>query len=53
MDFLHQNGINVPEWLSFSPDLSPIEHLWDELGRNPRDVRELRQAFEQEWIKIT
>ena len=32
-DFLGQNNVQVLPWTAFSPDLSPIEHLWDQLGR--------------------
>ena len=31
-DFLNQNHIRVLPWPVLSPDLSPIEHLWDELA---------------------
>ena len=33
MDFFNQNGLQVLPWLAFSPDLNPIEHLWDQLGK--------------------
>lgn len=59
MQFLNQNGINVLDWPSFSPDLSPIEHLWDELGRTvrkrnppPQNVQQLRQALIAEWNNL-
>ena len=35
-DFLNQNHIRVLPCPALSPDLSPIEHLWDELGRHVR-----------------
>ena len=31
-DFLNQNHIRVLPWPASSPDLSPIEYVWDELG---------------------
>ena len=42
-----------------SPDLNPIEHLWDDLDRRvrslqpaPQALQELQQALEQEWGRI-
>ena len=35
-DVLNQNHIRVLPWPKLSPDLSPIEHLWDEIGRRVR-----------------
>ena len=32
-DNFQQNNVNVQEWPACSLDLSPIEHLWDQLGR--------------------
>ena len=32
-NFLQANRIHVLDWPARSPSLSPIEHLWDELGR--------------------
>lgn len=57
----------VQEWLVYntrqlrtppqSPDMNPIEHLWDELGRRlkKRHIRsksELKTALEEEWAQI-
>ena len=57
--FLAQNNVNVLGWPSKSPDLSPIEHVWDELGRRVRNRRpkpqtrqELDAALINEWNNI-
>ena len=34
--FLTANNVNVMEWPSMSPDLSPIKHIWDALDRRVR-----------------
>ena len=58
-DFLKQNHIRVLPWPALSPDLSPIEHLWDELCRRvhhrqnlPVTLKELRDALVHEWNNI-
>ena len=57
-DFLRQNNVRLLDWPSRSPDLSPIEHLWDHLGRKVRqrndvnNLRDLEQALHQEWLNI-
>ena len=42
-----------------SPDMNPIEHLWDDIGRKINDrvpacqnLKELRDALVQEWQSI-
>ena len=57
--FLAANNIGVLPWPAFSPDLSPIEHLWDELDRRvraripaPTSMQQLRVAFRKEWDNI-
>jgi hypothetical protein len=47
-----QNDIIILPWPALSPDLSPIKHLWDELGTRvrhgqnpPETLQELRDAF--------
>ena len=54
-NFLQANGIHVLDWQALSPDLAPIEHLWDELRRRihnrrrqPTNVNELQAALRQE-----
>ncbi|UYV65146.1 DDX4 [Cordylochernes scorpioides] len=45
-------------WPPYSPDLSPIEHVWDIIGRRlhalpqPRSEDELWQMVEREWRAI-
>ena len=58
-DFLNQNNVQVLNWPLCSPDLSPIEHLWDALDRRvrnrvnvPNNVAQLQLALIQEWNNI-
>jgi transposase len=58
-NFLNQNHIHVLPWPALSPDMSLIEHLWDELGRrvryrqNPPDtLQDLCDAPVHEWNSI-
>ena len=58
-DCLTQNGVQVLDWLPYSPDLSTIEHLWDELDRRvrhhvnvPLTTNALSQALREEWDNI-
>ena len=57
--FLNANNVNVLPWPAKSPDMNPIEHLWDMLDRRvrkrrhqPRNVRELQNALVDEWNNI-
>ena len=45
------------DWPAKSPDMSPIEHLWDDLGRRVRkrnlaNVRELTEALIEDYNNI-
>lgn len=58
-DFLQHNNIQTLPWPARSPDLSPIEHLWDELDRRvrrrnppPQTLPALLDALQHEWQHI-
>ncbi|GFV63648.1 transposable element Tcb2 transposase [Trichonephila clavipes] len=47
------------EWPACSPDMNPIEHVWDALGRRvagrqlpPQTLQELERALLEEWDRI-
>ena len=51
------HGITVLSWPANSPDLNPIENLWDIVKRKLRDARpntldELKAAIEASWASI-
>ena len=50
-DFLNQNHIRVLPWPALSPDLSPIEHLLDELGRRRvRHRKHYNSCVTHDWF---
>ena len=56
--FLNRNNANILPWPAVSPDMNPIEHIWDYLGRkvrargNVHNLRDLENALIQEWNNI-
>ena len=59
INFLHANDVNTLPWSSRSPDLAPIEHIWDMLNRQIREnhhpfnsLQELENALIIEWNAI-
>lgn len=55
-DYLETTEIQTMRWPARSPDLNPIEHVWDELGRSirrgpnpPETLDELRIALVRAW----
>ncbi|GFV40257.1 transposable element Tcb2 transposase [Trichonephila clavipes] len=56
---LESEVIERMDWPARSPDLNPIEHVWDFLGRRlaartlpPVTIRELRLALQDEWAAM-
>ena len=59
LNHLQTRGIQSLPWPSMSPDISPIEHVWDILGRRvqghvpaPRNLQELANVLQEEWHRI-
>ncbi len=57
--FLEAENIPVLAWPAYSPDMSPIEHVWDALDRRilqrvpvPANIQQLHTAIEEEWTDI-
>ncbi|GFY32704.1 transposable element Tcb1 transposase [Trichonephila clavipes] len=56
---LESEDIERMDWPARSPDLNPIEHVWDFLGRRlaartlpPVTIRELQLALQDEWAAM-
>lgn len=58
-EFFQQQNITRMEWPALSPDLNPIENVWDALQRRmldremePHGIEELANALQEEWEAI-
>jgi len=58
-DYLEGEDIRRMDWPARSPDLNPIEYIWDALGKAiasrhppPRTIPELKTALLQEWDRL-
>lgn len=56
-DFFKKKKVKVLDWPAQSPDINPIEHLWDALKRKLRqtpssNVRDLREKVRECWTKF-
>lgn len=56
--WLQRNKVTLLPWPSMSPDLNPIENLWQQLKviirkRAPKTLKELKLVAIEEWRNIT
>lgn len=58
-EYLDRVGLTRMEWPARSPDINPIEHVWDMLGKrvrhhipSPSNLHELRNVLKEEWDNI-
>ncbi|GFY35754.1 transposable element Tcb2 transposase [Trichonephila clavipes] len=59
-DFLETENIQRMSWPANSPDLNPIQRIWDMLGRQmtalshpPSSVTELKRALQEAWNRLS
>ena len=52
-------GVEVLNWPSRSPDLNPIEHIWNELGRRvrqqvnpPKTLEDFERVLVEQWRRL-
>ncbi|GBM39245.1 hypothetical protein AVEN_43646-1 [Araneus ventricosus] len=58
-EFLESEDIRRMDWPARSPELNPINHVWDALGRAiatrntpTRTIQEMKTALMNEWEKL-
>jgi hypothetical protein len=56
LEYLEHPNVNLLPWPPRSPDLSPIEHVWDMIGqrlknlaRRPQTIQQLRHEIQVVW----
>ncbi|GFS78441.1 transposable element Tcb2 transposase [Trichonephila clavipes] len=57
-ELLESEDITRMDWPAYSPDLNPIGHVWDVLGRriaarlhHPENTQQLKQMLIEEWAR--
>ena len=60
MNFLRHENVLEMAWASMSPDLSPIEHVWDEMDKwlrqllnQPVTLQGLGETLQEVWQEIS
>ncbi|GFU44049.1 transposable element Tcb1 transposase [Trichonephila clavipes] len=58
-ELLESEDITRMDWPAYSPDLNPIEHVWDALGRriaarlhHPENTQQLKLMLIEEWALL-
>ncbi|KFM72202.1 Transposable element Tc1 transposase, partial [Stegodyphus mimosarum] len=58
-ELLESEDITRMDWPMYSPDLNPIEHVWEVLGRRitarlhpPENTQQLKQMLIEEWALL-
>jgi len=58
-EYLQRESIDRMEWPAVSPDLNPIEHVWDQLQRQlsqrpnqPQTLDDLENSLREEWNNL-
>ena len=58
--YLQSEAVTSVPWPAMSPDLNPIQHIWDMLGRRIQarehpveNIRQLEAALHREWQPLS
>ena len=58
--YFQSEAVTSVPWPAMNPDLNPIEHIWDMLGRRihareplVQNIRQLEAALHREWQQLT
>ena len=58
--YLQSEAVTSVHWPAMNPDLNPIEHIWDMLGRRiqareppVQNIRRLEAALHREWQQLS
>ena len=58
--YLQSEAVTSVPWPAMSPDLNPIEHIWNKLGRRIKareppvqNIRQLEAALHREWQQLS